>query len=197
MDGSRCARIRRARASRSPASIAVRRRSTLELRPDLDHSIVLTRPGYEAVTRQVSLSAGEQRTLVRAAQRRVRRSHRARAAGRRAVVHRRQAERRRESDVAARRDHARDRDPQGRLRRFQGQRHAAPGRAAARRDDVADAGAVAHRRDARGRAHEVRSAVASDADRPLHDGQSAARAGPPRQRVAARRRVQARLLSSA
>ena len=35
----------------------------LELRPDLDHSIVLTRPGYEAVTRQVSLSAGEQRTL--------------------------------------------------------------------------------------------------------------------------------------
>jgi len=35
----------------------------LELRPDLGHSIVLTRPGYEAVTRQVSLSAGEQRTL--------------------------------------------------------------------------------------------------------------------------------------
>lgn len=35
----------------------------LELRPDLDHSIVLTRPGYEAVTRQVKLSAGEQRTL--------------------------------------------------------------------------------------------------------------------------------------
>ena len=35
----------------------------LELRPDLAHSIVLTRPGYEAVTRQVSLSAGEQRTL--------------------------------------------------------------------------------------------------------------------------------------
>lgn len=35
----------------------------LELRPDLGHSIVLTRPGYEAVTRQVSLGAGEQRTL--------------------------------------------------------------------------------------------------------------------------------------
>jgi formylglycine-generating enzyme required for sulfatase activity len=35
----------------------------LELRPDLDHSIVLTRPGYEAATRQVSLSAGEQRTV--------------------------------------------------------------------------------------------------------------------------------------
>ena len=35
----------------------------IELRPDLGHSIVLTRPGYEAVTRQVSLSAGEQRTL--------------------------------------------------------------------------------------------------------------------------------------
>ncbi len=35
----------------------------LELRPDLDHSVVLTRPGYEAITRQVSLGAGEQRTL--------------------------------------------------------------------------------------------------------------------------------------
>jgi formylglycine-generating enzyme required for sulfatase activity len=35
----------------------------LELRPDIDHSIVLTRPGYEAATRQVSLSAGEQRTI--------------------------------------------------------------------------------------------------------------------------------------
>jgi formylglycine-generating enzyme required for sulfatase activity len=35
----------------------------LELRPDLGHSIVLTRSGYEAVTRQVSLSPGEQRTL--------------------------------------------------------------------------------------------------------------------------------------
>lgn len=35
----------------------------LELRPDLGHSVVLTRPGYEAATRQVSLSAGEQRTL--------------------------------------------------------------------------------------------------------------------------------------
>jgi formylglycine-generating enzyme required for sulfatase activity len=35
----------------------------LELRPDIQQSIVLTRPGYEAVTRQVSLSAGEQRTL--------------------------------------------------------------------------------------------------------------------------------------
>jgi formylglycine-generating enzyme required for sulfatase activity len=35
----------------------------LELRPDLDHTIVLTRAGYESITRQVSLSAGEQRTL--------------------------------------------------------------------------------------------------------------------------------------
>jgi formylglycine-generating enzyme required for sulfatase activity len=35
----------------------------LELRPDIAHSIVLTRPGYEAATREVSLSAGEQRTL--------------------------------------------------------------------------------------------------------------------------------------
>lgn len=35
----------------------------LELRPDIAHSIVLTRPGYEAATRQVSLGAGEQRTL--------------------------------------------------------------------------------------------------------------------------------------
>jgi hypothetical protein len=35
----------------------------LELRPDIDHSIVLTRPGYEAVTRTLALSAGEQRTL--------------------------------------------------------------------------------------------------------------------------------------
>jgi formylglycine-generating enzyme required for sulfatase activity len=35
----------------------------LELRPALDHSIVLTRPGYEAVTRVVMLNAGEQRTL--------------------------------------------------------------------------------------------------------------------------------------
>ncbi|HXS89993.1 MAG TPA: PEGA domain-containing protein [Steroidobacteraceae bacterium] len=35
----------------------------LELRPDIDHSIVLTRPGYEAATRQVSMGAGEQRTL--------------------------------------------------------------------------------------------------------------------------------------
>ena len=78
---------------------------------------------------------------------------------------------------------------------FKDERHAASWRAAARRGDVADAGAVAHRRDARGRAHEVRAAVAPDADRPFHDGQPAARAGPARQRVAARRRVQARLLS--
>jgi Uncharacterized conserved protein len=35
----------------------------LELRPDIEHSIVLTRSGYEAVTRQVSLRAGEQRSL--------------------------------------------------------------------------------------------------------------------------------------
>ncbi len=35
----------------------------LGLRPDLDHSVVLPRPGYEAITRQVSLGAGEQRTL--------------------------------------------------------------------------------------------------------------------------------------
>lgn len=36
---------------------------TLELRPDIAHNIVLTRPGYEAATRQLSLSAGESRTL--------------------------------------------------------------------------------------------------------------------------------------
>jgi formylglycine-generating enzyme required for sulfatase activity len=35
----------------------------LELRPDLPQSVVVTRPGYEAETRQVSLGAGEQRTL--------------------------------------------------------------------------------------------------------------------------------------
>jgi formylglycine-generating enzyme required for sulfatase activity len=35
----------------------------LELRPDIGYSIVLTRPGYEAATRQVSMGAGEQRTL--------------------------------------------------------------------------------------------------------------------------------------
>jgi formylglycine-generating enzyme required for sulfatase activity len=35
----------------------------LELRPDIDHSIVLTRPGYDAITRVVTLRAGEQRTL--------------------------------------------------------------------------------------------------------------------------------------
>jgi formylglycine-generating enzyme required for sulfatase activity len=35
----------------------------LELRPDIEHSVVVTRPGYEAVTRTVSLGAGEQRTL--------------------------------------------------------------------------------------------------------------------------------------
>jgi formylglycine-generating enzyme required for sulfatase activity len=36
---------------------------TLELRPDIAHNVVLTRPGYEAATREVSLSAGESRTL--------------------------------------------------------------------------------------------------------------------------------------
>jgi formylglycine-generating enzyme required for sulfatase activity len=35
----------------------------LELRPAIDHSVVLTRPGYEAITRVVMLNAGEQRTL--------------------------------------------------------------------------------------------------------------------------------------
>jgi formylglycine-generating enzyme required for sulfatase activity len=35
----------------------------LELRPDIAHSVVLTRPGYEAATRQVSLAAGESRTV--------------------------------------------------------------------------------------------------------------------------------------
>lgn len=35
----------------------------LELRPDIEHSVVVTRAGYEAVTRTVSLGAGEQRTL--------------------------------------------------------------------------------------------------------------------------------------
>ncbi|MFO7303988.1 MAG: PEGA domain-containing protein [Gammaproteobacteria bacterium] len=35
----------------------------LELRPDIEHSIVLAKPGYEAATRQVRLGAGERRTL--------------------------------------------------------------------------------------------------------------------------------------
>jgi formylglycine-generating enzyme required for sulfatase activity len=35
----------------------------LELRPDMAHSVVLTRAGYEAATRQVTMSAGENRTL--------------------------------------------------------------------------------------------------------------------------------------
>jgi formylglycine-generating enzyme required for sulfatase activity len=35
----------------------------LELRPDIDHAVVVSKPGYEAVTRQVSLGAGERRTL--------------------------------------------------------------------------------------------------------------------------------------
>lgn len=34
---------------------------TLELRPDIAHNVVLTLPGYEAATRQVSLGAGESR----------------------------------------------------------------------------------------------------------------------------------------
>ena len=35
----------------------------IEVRPDIAHSIVLTKPGYEPVTRQVSLRAGETRGL--------------------------------------------------------------------------------------------------------------------------------------
>ena len=35
----------------------------LELRPDIAQTIVLTRPGYEAATREVRLSAGERRAL--------------------------------------------------------------------------------------------------------------------------------------
>lgn len=35
----------------------------LELRPDIAHNVVLTMPGYEASTREVSLTAGENRTL--------------------------------------------------------------------------------------------------------------------------------------
>lgn len=35
----------------------------LELRPDIEHAIVLTKPGYEVATRQISLAAGERRTL--------------------------------------------------------------------------------------------------------------------------------------
>lgn len=35
----------------------------LELRPDIAHSIVLAKPGYEASTRQITLAAGERRTL--------------------------------------------------------------------------------------------------------------------------------------
>ena len=36
---------------------------SLELRPDISHNVVLTLPGYEAATRQISLSAGESRAL--------------------------------------------------------------------------------------------------------------------------------------
>ncbi|MET0534785.1 MAG: PEGA domain-containing protein [Steroidobacter sp.] len=36
---------------------------SLELRPDMAHNVVLTLPGYEASTRQVSMGAGESRTL--------------------------------------------------------------------------------------------------------------------------------------
>lgn len=36
---------------------------SLELRPDIPHNVVLTLPGYEAATREVSLTAGENRTL--------------------------------------------------------------------------------------------------------------------------------------
>lgn len=36
---------------------------SLELRPDMAHNVVLTLPGHEAATRQVSLNAGESRTL--------------------------------------------------------------------------------------------------------------------------------------
>lgn len=36
---------------------------SLELRPDIAHNVVLTLPGYEASTREVSLTAGESRTL--------------------------------------------------------------------------------------------------------------------------------------
>jgi formylglycine-generating enzyme required for sulfatase activity len=36
---------------------------TLELRPDMAHNVVLTLPGYEAATRQVSLGAGESRAV--------------------------------------------------------------------------------------------------------------------------------------
>lgn len=36
---------------------------SLELRPDIAHNVVLTLPGYEAVTREVFLTAGENRTL--------------------------------------------------------------------------------------------------------------------------------------
>lgn len=35
----------------------------LELRPDIAHNVVLTMPGYEASTREISLTAGENRTL--------------------------------------------------------------------------------------------------------------------------------------
>lgn len=36
---------------------------SLELRPDIAHNVVLTLPGYEAATREISLTAGEDRTL--------------------------------------------------------------------------------------------------------------------------------------
>lgn len=35
----------------------------LELRPDIPHNVVLTLPGYEASTREISMTAGENRTL--------------------------------------------------------------------------------------------------------------------------------------
>jgi formylglycine-generating enzyme required for sulfatase activity len=36
---------------------------TLELKPDMTHAVVLTRPGYEAATRELKLAPGEQRSL--------------------------------------------------------------------------------------------------------------------------------------
>jgi hypothetical protein len=104
------------------------------------------------------------------AQRRVRRSRRPRAASRRTVVRRRQTQRRCESDPEARRDYARHRDQEDRLRRLQGQRHAASGRAAARRCNIAHARGGAHRGHACSHQDEVRSAAAPDAHRQVHDG---------------------------
>ena len=126
----------------------------LELRPDLGHSIVLTRPGYEAVTRQVSLGAGEQRTLsvpLTGVFGEV--AVRAQPADAQVFVDGKASGAANQTLRLVATTHEIEIRKAG-LRRFQDERHAAPGRAAERRDHVADAGADAHRRDARGSAQQ-------------------------------------------